>query len=316
MRRGTALFMAIALATLTAGAHRAPAAGDAPYPIWWSPGLWLESLDAIDGTLQDIFPREEQFHVVKYDVIRVDLDQLIDEYKPELGYNWKLGRENVREQWIDTCRSLIRWTEEGYWTDLDHPYGFHALELFISNSAYCYTLDALKGARPARESHVRDFVFKRNALEHMPAMIGLGWDCKSIREFLDANRSGTSWAAFAPDYFTKHQPNYELEVIDDNTLVVKDIVEPGSPYAGQVSSEHRLTIQARADMNGDGLDDVLIRAEDGFTSPRGEWVSNQPALYLITRRGTNDALRVVEYYGPSPIEGIRCRPTADELTAE
>ena len=272
----------LALTLLCAPA--AQAGEDAPYPIWWLPELGLESLDLIDYELADEFPQGEQFHLVTYGLKRVYTDALIDEAHPEQGYNWNVERINVKEQWIHNCASLIAWTGKGFDVDHDSPYWVHAFNMLALHSGECDALQALKQAKPATTSHVRNFVFDENALDYIPAMIGIGWDCMGLNEFLQANRDGVSWREFIPQYFNGHElPVYVISVIDQKTIVVDRITEASAWAPEIIDSSVRITIYGRGDFDGDDLDDLLIRM-----SEIGRWRSNLGAAapYRCVWRGS------------------------------
>ncbi|MCH9019631.1 MAG: hypothetical protein IIA73_04625 [Proteobacteria bacterium] len=279
----------------------------APYPVWWSPKLGLESLDLIDSELQEAFPRGQQFHLVKYDLKRVYIDELIDETRPELGYNWDIERVNVVEHWIEDCRSLIKWTDEGFHIDQDNPYWIHADTMHAIHSARCYALMALKRAKPAEASFVRDFVFDEDAMNYIPPMIGMGWDCKNLYKFLRANRGGVSWSDFDYGYFDDQTPVYKLIVMDDTTLIVDRIVKSKYLNTEYVYSTVRMIIYGRGDFDGDGLDDLLIRWEAWVPPSHGDPVISSSVVYVATRQTPDGVLRVVDLVGPSPTDAlVRC----------
>lgn len=288
---------------------------DAHYPVWWSPELGLESLDLIDYELADEFPRGEQFHLVTYGLKRVYTDALIDEAHPEQGYNWNVERINVKEQWIDNCASLFEWTGKGFRFDHDSPYWVHAFNMYALHSGECYALQALKQAKPATTSYVRNFAFDENAIDYIPAMIGMGWDCMGLNEFLQANRDGVTWREIIPQSFNGHElPVYVISVIDQKTIVVDRITEASDWAPEIIDSSVRITIYGRGDFDGDDLDDLLIRREFSIIVDIGKLYTRFSTVYVVTRREPNDALRVVDFFGSSPYLQGRC--DARELIRE
>ena len=299
-----------ALLALTLAYGPAALAGEvAPYPIWWSPELELESLDLIDWQLQWEFPRGQQFHLVTYGLERVYTDELIDPLKPELGFNWDIKRIDIKEQWIDSCVSLIEWTDKGFEIDHESPYWVHALNMHALHSVKCYALQALKQAKPAVTSYVRKFAFDENAMDYIPPMIGMGWDCKGLIMFTRANRDGVSWREFIPRYFRRKDPIYVVTVIDQLSIVVDRIRDPKSQGPENIYNSARITVIGQGDFDNDGLDDLLIKWEEQILTSVGELFTRFSALYIATRKETDIVFRVVDLIG-SPPSGLtgRCEP--------
>ena len=291
------------LVLLYLGCITASADEGAPYPVWWSPELSLDNLDIIDWRLQKEFPRGRQFHLVTYDLERVYTDELVDADRPELGFNWDLKQVNVVERWIADCKSLIEWTDEGFTIDQENPYWVHAGNMRAIYSAQCNALLALKQAKPATTSYVRDLVLDENSMEIVPPLIGMAWDCRSLIEFLQANRNGVTWRDFASGYFKKDPPQkYELTVLDENTIsVINKFKITGYWPHDFVSSSVTIAIYGRGDFNRDGFDDLLIKWEEQVLSTDGELYMLFSAVYVATRRKPGGVLRVVDLWGPIPM---------------
>jgi len=300
------LVRAALLALSLESAPAALAAEDAPYPIWWSPELGLESLQQIVWKLEEEFPRENWYEVVTYDLQRVYTDSLIDESHPEWGYNWNTVPINIERQTISDCKSLITWRDQGFNTEFESPFWYHANDLDAFYSGYCYALSALNSAKPAKQSFLRGFVFDENALSYVPPMIGMGWDSKGLYEFLQANRDRVSWKDFDFGWFEDQRPHYNVTVKDENTISVVNILPAEGGYPAFIASAVIITIYGRGDFDGDGLDDLLIRSEDTETSMDDDPKRLSSALYVVTRKEADSVLRVVDYIGPPP-NGIASR---------
>jgi hypothetical protein len=140
------------------------ASDDEMYPVQWSPKVGIGGLDEIDDLLNAPFYPEERLRLYSYDWI-------------EQGGKHELVV--VDTQIAKNCASLIEWMGMGYEVKSDlHPTAFIAAvalrdELFN----YCNSLLLLKEARPARISHLRDFVFDEDAAEYLPAMVRLDVGC-------------------------------------------------------------------------------------------------------------------------------------------
>lgn len=279
---------------------------DAPYPVWWSPELGLESLDDIEWKLEESFPRTRWYEVVTHDVQLIYTDELIDKDDPERGYFQGLEDINIERRTINDCLSLITWRDQGFGVFDGSPFSYHASRLDSFYSGYCYTLSALKDAKPSKKSFLRDFAFDEDAIDYIPPMIRLGWRCRGLNEFLRANRDGVPWRDFRHGYYTKGLPNVRLTVIDQKSISFDLIFEISSWYPDYIAETVRIIITGQADFNGDGWDDLLIRREYGKRL-EGEIVPLSSALYVVTRKETDSVLRVVDYIGPPPLNTVgRC----------
>ena len=308
MRRKLTLLITTVVVALCLG-HSAPAwsAEAAPYPVWWSPELGLESLDLIDSKLQEDFPRGQQFHLMKDELKGTKTDTLLDQAHPEYGYIYDYERVNIEERWIEDCRSLFEWTGKGFDVDQDDRYWVHAHNMRAIHSPRCYALLALKQVKPANTSYVRDFVFDQDAMSYIPPMIGMGWSCRGLHEFLEANRHGVSWSDFLSEFFGDKLPVYDRTVVDETTFLVEEILGRSPSYSGWVDHEFRTEIYGRGDINGDGLDDLLIRWQERNLAGNGDLFTRFTALYVATRYERDGVLRVVDFFGPLPKNSVgRC----------
>jgi hypothetical protein len=317
-KRNFSVVVAICVLMLTLGSGAASAEEVEAYPVWWSPSLGLKSLDWVNSLLVREFPRQRQFHVIKYEREVTKTDTLLDENAPELGYRYTSRRVNVEEHWIANCQDLIKWTDEGFDTDFDHPYWHFALGANTYYSGRCYALSALKTAKPARTSYLRDFVFDNKAMTYLPAMIGMGWDCRGLNEFLEANRWSVPWSEFIYDYYDRDLPNYNIFLRSGDHVIFQRMLDEAR---GWIDYETHIVIYGRGDFNGDGLDDMLVRrtrvlVEQDFerTQPGKDPASS--ILFLVTRREGDEVLRVVDLLGPPPMSGRRCRPRTQEFELE
>ena len=258
----------------------APATAAERYPVWWAPEFGIESLEEIDALLAKPFPEELRNRLYKFDYGRNDWQTPVD------------------EQPIDDCLSLFEWLAAGY------EWGLPRDNLLAYRLAYpyCSTLLALKRARPAQASYVRDFVMNLDTLDYMPSLVGY-WTCRELLSHLQANLEGLSWNRFDFGYHSGW--GYRMAVVENrNTFVLQTWAEDHSRGYDEV-----FEIIARGDFNGDGLDDLVLRMT--FVSHRSG--SKRPELFLLTRLDADDVLRVAEVISPLDSERNRCVPRPDEL---
>lgn len=255
----------------------ARAAEDAGYPIWWSPKLALGSLHDIDADLASPFPSGVEITVSN---ISIEPEEYFD---AKLGIYRLAGDEIAR-----SCRSLIDLTAAGY----DH--GEYKIRAVLG--ARCYSLDALRTAKPARTSYLREFVFDDSAIRYLPAMLGPLGSCSYLKAMLEATRQGAAWAPF-PNRDHAYGIGH-VEAKDETTLIVVGKRGGGWKWVSTIQ------IYGRGDFNGDGLDDLLVRTDVEVNL----WSARRaPRLFLLTRVGPDDALRVIWEYGVLPTIYNGCR---------
>jgi hypothetical protein len=157
-------------------------------------------------------------------------------------------------------RQLPRLSDEGYRfenTDEDSYW------VYRSKAGYCLALRAMKRARPAVTSYLRDFRFTQDVLEYLPALVDAA-GCKYLRAQLLANWDGVPWSS------SEMTRKYD---------------------------EDAFSIIGHGDFNEDGLDDLLVRRDFlGFVydKPRG---LPQTVLFLLTRDREGPVLRVIDAHG-------------------
>lgn len=269
---GAVLVIALSLAVI--GALTATA--QEKFPVWWSPSLELESLDQIDAILDAVLANPIQFR--------------------------ERGRAAEAERkWAATCREFVSLNSAGLRAPHETDAGRIQTPDVERLRRTCYTLKALLRAAPSARSLVHDFKMSKNALDFLPEMLGAG--CRNIWAAVGANRKGIPWSKSAPAPSTTSP--YKIVVRDRNTFVIEFWDD------GQRTMEWDTTILARADLDADGREDLLVSYEVVLLPlfpgeiPRTFFGS----LLLMTREGPNDILRVTEV--PAPLDG--CNISRDDL---
>jgi hypothetical protein len=219
-----------------------------PYPIWWSDKLRLESLEQIEARLEAPFWDNGGYSVYK-------------------------GPADVRtETTVDTCNMRRRLFEEGYYAGASQRY--FAVYLW----AMCDALEKLATAKPADRSFVRDFVFDRNALDLLPAMVGGAESCGFLCRLKWANERGDTWTQLEDGLFKRHAredismsisgQTRSITVEDDKTATILFEYVEEIPFEETKTTiwsysvdRNPLEILAYGDFNEDGLEDMLMRRQ-------------------------------------------------------
>lgn len=199
----------------------APDAGDeAPYPVWWSSELALDTLDDIDDRMSIEFPRDQWTIVVR----SRDMDKAI----------------------IDDCVSLAS-LGSTYDPWFSNPISNENVRYYFL-AADCEALAMLKEATAANKSYLRDFVFSPKALEFLPALMIDHWTalpsvkemCELTCDILHANAKEIPWSRY-----------------EDVSLI--DVRSEDNMAVWARGRGVRLTIVGRGDFDGDKIDDILIK---------------------------------------------------------
>jgi hypothetical protein len=139
----------------------APAlASESSYPVWWSPVLELDSLEAIDARLRR--------------ALWLGNDDGMLLIKVEDG--------SVSETSAINCVELERLIEEGF-----HGAGSSARAVAQYHLSVCRAMGLLKQATPAHQSFIRSFAFDLTTVEILPAMVDLSPSCDFICREIVAN---------------------------------------------------------------------------------------------------------------------------------
>ena len=253
--------LAAAMAALTL-VSLAPAAADEGerYPIWWSPRLQLESLDKIDERLNaPLWPRVKGVEV----------------FKDRLKGDGSVPKKAI----VNSCLSLFRLIEEGY-----EPRYYMEFKDLMYVDALCRAVIAFRRARPAKASHIRDFVFDADAVNHLPAMVRLTMSCDWMCRQNEANERRIPLARFSE--ITKLRVVTEIAIFLE-TEVSKDTLE----------------IVGRADFNGDGLEDLMV-----FSTGRAVGGTAEYADYFILGRESPDAIFHVLDADDHLCKDYQCKP--------
>ncbi|MFQ5783611.1 MAG: hypothetical protein ACE5H8_02155 [Alphaproteobacteria bacterium] len=240
------VLIATALCALSLNSVAARAqAKSPPYPVWWSPSLELESLDRIDERLeQEIWPGREGFRI-------------------------HLGLGSQRETRVaKSCADIRRFEREATGA-IDSP------DIYLWPTVYreCVPIERLREAKPARTSHVRNFVLDAGALDYLPAMVMLSPSCDWWCRLYAANKRRIPLSKFEDGRLLKTKPinDYQLEVETE-----LDIIE--------------IEMLGRGDFDDDGSEDLFMKIDT--KSKEGRW--GDDTTFLATRDSPDGVLWVLD----------------------
>ncbi len=258
-----ALYGVIGLTAFAFAGH-VVAAENGPYPVWWSAKLELESLDQVEARLRR--------------------DLWLDHSG---GFPLLKGAPgNYETVAAHSCESLLKLTDEGHSAITTND--LHAQNLLLSE---CRAIAMLGRAKPARVSHLRDFVMSAGALDYLPALVNLYPSCELICYAVAANERGIP--------FTKFETPLVVDVESDDEMTVWT--------TGWVLT---LTVIGRGDVTGDGIDDMLLLASGHAT----EGTLGAANFFVVTREMPGAVLRVIgAERGLCPEYG--CHPLPPDIAA-
>ncbi len=251
--------LALAFLAILGLAGPALAAEDGPYPVWWSDKLRLESLEQVEARLEGPFWGSGESYTV-----------------------YKGVGDGRSETTVDTCNMRRDLFEEGYYAEAPQQY----FEVYLW--AMCDALEKLGTAQPAQRSFVRNFVFDRNAMNVLPAIVGWSESCDFMCRLRLANERGVTWTQIEDSILKRRARENKsipltgevrsIQVEDDKTATILFEYIEEVPIEGERTTiwsysvdRNLLEILAYGDFNEDGQEDMLIRLQGA------------PTVFVLTR---------------------------------
>ncbi len=166
------------------------------------------------------------------------------------------------------CVSYFELRPKGY-----EPMAQPDLTAMKVTGAECWAVKTLGTARPATARPIRPFPLNQSVLARLPPVLGpMAMPADRDRR-LHANSEGQPWSAIDPDAQVVAQEEWSAQV------KAKDWTTD-------------LQIFVRGDLNGDGVDDVLISTVS--TGSEGSW--GEVRLRLLSTVAGTSVLHVVKEY--------------------
>ena len=142
------------------------------------------------------------------------------------------------------CNSALDWLAKGYEAPRDVDQ-----RVLRAASIRCLALRQLASAAPARRSDLAEFRLSPEALGVLPAGLAFAVSDEAVRRVREAESRGERWRDLAPNATAMLEPADGDR--PDPSLLVK-----GDHW------EVRVTEYGRADFDGDGREDLMVRVDD------------------------------------------------------
>lgn len=211
-----------------------------PYRVRWSPALKLKSISDIDARLHRSFG----------DVFE--------------------GTVHGQPVTIRNCGDYLANAREGFAV----TGGELAAKVLRADAVDCVALEALRSARPAATSYLREFQLNSAALAKLSPILAPAVSNEKIAEARHAAEEGESWRQFVP------------------AAHAKPLLKPGVLDVTQPDWDATITEYGRGDFNGDGVDDLLVRAD--YAATKGTY--RNARLFLLSRKSEAGILEVIKEY--------------------
>ena len=203
------------------------------------------------------------------------LDKVDDRLRRPFGRGFDEGLPLFKGEGVDqvvvgakNCISLERLLDDGYW-----GLGRNNHEIGLFFLAQCGAIRMIAAAKPAKVSFVSEFIMTTEALDYLPAMVELAISGDWLSRQYRANEMRISLARFEAEF------GIELNVLSEFKI-------EGTSEGWFFDVE----IVARADLNHDGPEDLLVIA--GADATEGHWGTTR--LFLLSRDTADGVLWVVD----------------------
>lgn len=307
----------------------ATADADAPYPVWFHPSLGIETVEDVEGKLDEPFWEAGRFILV---------GELKAKYVggPKIDHPALSAKDLVEDPIaVSTCRQLLR--AHGSPSYRDYSIGWKNrnneavgeirsgderptfAKDYLSRRRYlsvyhgCLALEQLRNARSSTVSHVRDFELDANAPLLLPATFADRLSRFGSVNACRGHHAGQTWAAIDGLQFrqadvpeTGEGPTAKTGSASPRTFVTVSALEQalasrGANGEGQYDAQsaayqagvHTQTMRvwARADFDGDGNEDLLIVNTVSYHGTKVTW-TDRP--HIVTRESPGGVLTEIE----------------------
>ena len=182
---------------------------------------------------------------------------------------WRVTLAEGKPRRVKACRDLLEVAKVSFELEnaVDWP-------VWWQQGSRCFALDALKRAKPALRTHLGWFRLSKTAIADLPPRLAFLQSPDELEDVAAAEKACRSWGRF------------------DKTLRVK-IKPPDSAELRSDDWTGRLVLYARADIDGDGIEDLLVRRD---AQVRGG-TATEARVFVVTQTSPSDCPRIVRAMG-------------------
>jgi hypothetical protein len=182
---------------------------------------------------------------------------------------WRVKLAGGIPRRVKTCRDLLEVSKVRFELEnaVDWP-------VWWQQGSRCFALDALKRARPALRTHLSWFRLSKTAIAKLPPGLALLQSLDELEDAAAAEKACRSWGRF------------------DETLKV-EVQPPDSAVLRSDGWTGRLILYARADIDGDGIEDLLLRRD---AHVRGGTAA-ESRVFIVTQTSPSDCPRIIRAMG-------------------
>lgn len=188
---------------------------------------------------------------------------------------WDVLVEGGKKRQVKTCLDFLAVNKGKF--ELQNPGDW---PVWWSQGAPCLALDALKAAKPASRSYLGWFRISKRAIANLPAGLAMADSSDEQDEVASAAKACRGWGQFDPSL------NVRAKGPDRASL-------RSQGWTGS------LVLYARTDIDGDGLEDLLIRRDAqvrGGTAAESE-------VFVVTQSSPEGCPRIVRSMGAPDTTG-------------
>lgn len=182
---------------------------------------------------------------------------------------WDVTVEGGKKKHVKTCLDFLAVTKTKF--QLENPVDW---PVWWEQGTRCFALDALKAAKPAGRSYLGWFRMSKPEIAKLPPGLAMLDGPDEEDEAAAAAKACRGWGSFDPSL------KIRMKGSDEATL-------RSEGWTG------RLVLYARADVDGDGLEDLLLRRDAHVTG--GTNALSQ--VFVVTQSSPSGCARIVRSLG-------------------
>lgn len=184
---------------------------------------------------------------------------------------WDVKVGGGKKRHVKTCLDFLAVSKTKF--DLENPVDW---PVWSEQGTRCFALDALKAAKPAKQTYLGWFRMAKPEIGKLPPGLAMLDSLDDEDEAAAAAKACRGWGKFDPSLKVR------AKGIDQATL-------RSEGWTGQ------LVLYARADVDGDGLEDLLLRRDAHATGGSAALFQ----VFVVTQPSASACARVVRTMGAS-----------------